>query len=222
MTDWQLGRAFTQKLLKLRRFARIVDDTLVERIALLDAELTAAEMLPGHEQEDLRDWYSDDFLELGEELPTVLRYAVLTAADTALEAFLNRTCEAYAHVSKSQVRVKDLRGSGIIRAQQYLEKVANVSFPDDKTWTTVVRLHELRNCIVHAEGVIEPSRQALHKWSLSMTGLRISDGGVVSLDAGFTSAALDTYERFAAEVDMSTGKHGLWRLELSEFDPPDA
>ena len=216
MTDWQLGRAFTQKLLKLHRFAIIVEETLADRVAALDAELTAAAIpLPEHERDDLFDWYAGDFLDLSDELPTVLRYAVLTAADTASEAFLNTTCEAYAEVSGSRVRFKDLNGTGIRRAQDYLKKVAGVPFPDNKPiWTTITRLHELRNCIVHAEGIVGPSRQVLRDWSITMPGVTISDRGVVTLDASFTKAALNAYEEFAVEVDLSTSDLGLWKLEM--------
>lgn len=222
MTDWQLGRAFTRRLLQLRRFADMVEQTFVERAAALDAELAAASNLPESEREDLADEYADDFLELGEELPTVLRYSVVTAADTAAEAFLNRTCDAYAEVSGTAIRVKDLQGAGIRRAREYLKKVGGIQFPDDKPiWTTVLRLHELRNFIVHAEGVVAPSRTefaALRKWSVSIPGLRISDHGVVSLDAAFTKFALDAYETWAADVDLSTAHLGLWSLEVP-FEP---
>jgi hypothetical protein len=215
MTDWQLARAFIRRLLQLRRFSDMVEQTFVERAAALDAELATASNLPEHEREDLVDWYASDFLELGEELPTVLRYAVLTAADTASEAFLNRTCDAYAEVSGTAIRVKDLQGAGIRRAREYLTKVASIQFPDDRpNWTTVLRLHGLRNCIVHAEGVVAPSRAELRKWSASIPGLRISDYDVVSLDAPFTKFALDGYETFGADVDLSTAHLGLWSLEL--------
>jgi hypothetical protein len=215
MTDWQLFRAFTQRLIKLRRFAAMVEETLVEGAARLDAELAGAVTMSEHEREDLVEWYADDFLELGEELPTVLRYAVLTAADTASEAFLNRTCDAYVEVSGARIRVTDLHGAGIHRARDYLKKVAGIQFPDDRPiWTTVVRLHELRNCIVHAEGVVAPSRKELRKWSANIPGLGISDHGVVSLDAAFTKVALDAYETFGAEIDRTTAHLGLWHLEL--------
>jgi hypothetical protein len=69
MTDWQLARAFIRRLLKLRRFSDIVEQTFVERAAALDAELAKASNLPEHEREDLVDWYAGDFFELGEELP---------------------------------------------------------------------------------------------------------------------------------------------------------
>jgi hypothetical protein len=215
MTDWRLARAFTQRLIQLRRFAAMVEETLVDRAAALDSELAAAAGLTQHEREDLVDSYALDFLELGEELPTVLRYAVLTAADTASEAFLNSTCAAYAHVSGTKIRVTDLKGSGIQRAREYLKKVAAVQFPDDRpTWTTVTRLHELRNCIVHAEGVVAASRLDLRKWSADVRGLRISDHGVITLDAQFTEFALNAYEAFAADVDQCTDNLGLWKLEL--------
>ena len=58
----------------------------------MDSELSeAARDYPQQERDDLIETYASDFAELGDELPTILRYSVLVAADSALEAHLANT-----------------------------------------------------------------------------------------------------------------------------------
>jgi hypothetical protein len=43
---------------------------------------------PEHERAEFYDSHVDDYIELADELPSMLRYSVLTRADSALEAYL--------------------------------------------------------------------------------------------------------------------------------------
>jgi hypothetical protein len=208
-----LTRDFGQRLTKLRGFAGLVEETLIARTAALDAELSArAETFPEDERQEFFEFHADNYFELADELPTILRYSVLTGADTALEAYLNNTCETYAELHGASVRLGDLKGTGIQRARQYLKKVAQVAFPDQTpTWTTVIRLHELRNCIIHADGIVETSQKDLRLLSDSITSLHITAHGTISLAREFTEIALDSYEKFAIEFDAACGELDLWR-----------
>src|SRR5437016_1913561 len=79
--DNPLTRDFTQRLWKLERFADIVEETLVNRAAALDAELETAAV--GFREADRQEFYeshAEDFFELSDELPTILRYSIVTAA----------------------------------------------------------------------------------------------------------------------------------------------
>jgi hypothetical protein len=208
-----LTREFARKLVKLHGFADLVETTLVERAEALDADLSAkASSFPEDQRQEFYEYHAEDYLELADELPTILRYSVLTAADSAFEVYLNDTCETYAEVHRARVRLGDFKGAGIQRARKYLKKVAGVVFPDDKpSWTTVMRLHDLRNCIVHADGVVSPSRNDLHQSAESIGGLRLTNGGTISLGRTFTEGALNSYEKFATEFDGRLEGLGLWQ-----------
>src|SRR5689334_16535228 len=120
-----LTREFERKLLKLRAFADLVEASLVSRAEALDTELTErAKDFAEDDRQEFFEFHAEDYFELADELPTILRYAVLTAADTGLEVYLNNTCETYAEVNKQSVRLGDLTGAGIERARKYLKKVA--------------------------------------------------------------------------------------------------
>jgi hypothetical protein len=213
MNQNPLTREFKGKLAKLDGFAGLVEDTLVARSAALDADLSArAENFAEEERREFFEFHAEDYFELADELPTILRYAVLTAADTALEVYLNDTCETFAEVHNASVRLADFGGIGIERARKYLKKLARVPFPDERpSWISVVRLHELRNCIIHADGIVAVSRNELRQWSDSMAGLRITENGTISLSREFAKTALTFYERFAADFDEACGVLDLWQ-----------
>ncbi len=64
-----------RKLAKLDGFAELVEETIVVRAATLDAELSAkAENFPEEERQEFFAAYLEDYVELADELPTILRY----------------------------------------------------------------------------------------------------------------------------------------------------
>src|SRR4051794_612792 len=100
-----LTREFERKLDKFAGFAELVEETLLNRAAELNARLSLeAEKYPEEDRQDFFEYHAEDFFELADELPTILRYGVLTGADTALEVYLNDSCETYAEVHNATVR----------------------------------------------------------------------------------------------------------------------
>lgn len=207
-----LSRDFAIRMKRLHDFAEMVERTFVTEVEALEARLARlAVQFPDEDEGELYEYHAEDYVELADELPTLLRYAVLTAADAALEVYLNDTCETYAELKGVSVRVKDLKGGGIRRARSYLKKVSGIPFPDSSAaWTDVLRLHELRNSIVHADGLLPPTESAVRDWAGAVPGLSISEGGVITLDESFTASALERYDAFVDAVDTACEKLGLW------------
>jgi len=213
-----LTRDFEIKLVRLGRLADLVEDSLVAQAAELDARVSAEmERYSGEDRQDFYEFHAEDFYELGDELPTLLRYSVLTGADAGLEVYLNDTCATYAEVHQSTVKLADIHGVGIDRARTFLKKVARIPFPDKgPEWMLVKRLHELRNVIVHADGYVAPNRNDVRQWTTQIVGFHITQFGVISLARDFTGAALDAYHAFASRVDDACEQLSLWR---SVFPP---
>lgn len=213
-----LTREFERKLVRLETLAELVEESLAARAAELDARLSAeAESYPEDQRHDFFEYHAEDYFELADELPTLIRYSVLTGADSALEVYLNNTCEAYAEVNGATVTLKDLRGTGIARAREYLRKVARMPFPDlGSQWILVERLHKLRNAIVHEDGYVPPSRTDVRQWCKSIPGLRITGSGVISFSRDFVPSAVAAYQEFATQVDDACVDLSLWQW----FFPP--
>lgn len=208
-----LTRDFLRKLNSLQRLAALVEGTLEKEASELDARLTNdAKGLTEGARHDLFEYHAEDYFELSDEFATLLRYSILTGADSALEAYLNNTCASYAEIEATAVKLSDFRGAGIERARDYLKKVAGIVFPDVSVeWTTVKRLHDVRNAILHAEGYVPPEKTDLRMWSVSVPGITITAGGVISLEREFTSTAVGAYEAFARSFDEACQSLGLWR-----------
>ncbi len=208
-----LTRDFQVRVEKLRRFATMVEETLVARAAGLEMLLTdQGTQIPSDDRADLFEHYADDMFERADELPTILRYSVLTSLDAAFETHLNDTCATHRPIHSPGISLQDLKGSGTERSRRYLTKVAGIRWPDDDMcWSTVLRLHEVRNCIVHADGAVDLSRGVIEKWASSFPGLRITHDRVVSLDAAFTHAAVDAYQSFALTLDATLAGLSLWQ-----------
>jgi hypothetical protein len=86
MTHSPLTRYFERKLEKLSDFADLVENTLITRASELDAGLTVeAERFAEAERHEFFEHHAEDYFNLADALPTILRYSVLTGADTALE-----------------------------------------------------------------------------------------------------------------------------------------
>jgi hypothetical protein len=139
-----LTRQFQEDLDRLHRYTSGVEKFLAAEAKSLDERVTAgSESLSPEDRQEYFEYYAEDFVEVSEELPTILRYSVLIAANSALEQYLDSTCHSHQKVSKSPVALTDIAGKGIQRAYRYLKKVAGIPFPDqDKPWSAVVRLGE--------------------------------------------------------------------------------
>lgn len=207
---------FRDTLYTLGRFSGMVEEMLQREVAKLEAHLDAqAASLEAREKAEYFEYHAEDFFELSTQLPTIHRYSVITAADSALEIFLTDTCNSYAKLTQASLRLDDLAGKGLRRAQQYLKKVASIDFPDSlSAWVSILRLRDLRNCIVHADGQIAEDRIDLIKWIKAEDGISISANGTVTFFAPFTSKALSWYEAFAEAFDGATKPLGLWATVL--------
>ena len=206
-TQW-----FDETLYKLEQFDALVETMLKHEIAKLEAHLdTQAKALSESDRIEYFDWHAEDFFELSTQLPTVHRYSIITAADSALETYLTDTCNTYADLRGASLRLTDLAGRGLVRAHHYLKKVAMIEFPEGlPDWVAVLRLRELRNCIVHADGQIEEHRAELLNWIKAQDGISVSSGGTVTLHASFTTTALNWYRSFGGTLDVATNSLGLW------------
>jgi len=196
-----------------------VEKFLATEMAALNSRIEAGSA--AYAPEDHQDYFEaahlDDYMELSQELPTILRHSILTAANSALEQYLNETCRAHAEVTKTRLDVADLAGTGLRQAQVYLKKVGGMIFPDhDESWVAVQRLRELRNSIVHGDAYVHESNAPLISWLEKCRGVKISASHFVTLEAPFVGEALTWYERFAEVFDEACEPLSLW---FSVFPP---
>jgi hypothetical protein len=201
----ECSRDFFQKIATLRRFSERVEGFLAQESEAL-AKQVAAEMArkPPHEREDYFDAHLDDMLELSNELPSLLRFGIIAALDSAFEYMLADNCAAYKDMLQLPLTLRDLSGSSLERCHNYLKKVVHIPFPDDvQEWTDVTRLHELRNVLVHTNGAVALTQTGdkLSKWLPHQPGL--TGGTTISVGREFVQFAISTCCRFVELLDKS-------------------
>lgn len=152
-------------------------DYLADCIWKLNEQL---DVIKGNELAKLELYHSDD--PVGREIrwmfegpkhetffPTALNYAFVVLVFITLETQLMRLCDVLYEVKSFPVRAKDMSGSGLERYLSYLTKLAGVSRSKLPNWQAVSKLSIIRNCIVHASGIVSYSNDAQELRSMVRT-----------------------------------------------------
>lgn len=181
------------------------------------------ELIQKKEEEQLRSWAEAEALEPAEffaELdghrwtydflfPRSLRYSFIVLLFLVLESQLGQLCDQVKNRRNLPVRASEFRGGVVQRAKTYLRKMAGIK---DVDWTYVEDLSKIRNCIVHALGKVDLSRDKdrLRHLALRGNGLTISDDefseeGILLVSADYCSQAVRNVSAFFDEVFDAAG-----------------
>lgn len=113
------------------------------------------------EAREVEDYFSDDYYIIEEIHVGMYRKSTLVSVYSFLESSMNGLCKHLCSRHTYPVELNDLRGEGIVRAKDYLEKLAKVDFSSiNGEWSHLMTLNKIRNCIVHSEGDIKASKSS--------------------------------------------------------------
>ncbi|MBI4231956.1 hypothetical protein HY605_01875, partial [Candidatus Peregrinibacteria bacterium] len=125
---------------------------LEESTSLTDEQ---ASQLTRDEQGKLYNRYIDEDIDLY-SISNVLRSSLFVSCYSLLEHELLNLCELLQGLHEYSIKLDDLRGRGILKAQAYLKKVVGITFPDQTpSWKDIVAYNHIRNLIVHNDGVLD-------------------------------------------------------------------
>ncbi len=100
-------------------------------------------------------YYAGEGSKLGSTFPAMSNAATFVSILSYLEHEMFSLCARLQKNKKYALGVKDLSGSGIEQAANYLEKVCEVrEFRKDQVWGDVSKLQKLRNIVVHRSGIL--------------------------------------------------------------------
>lgn len=96
-----------------------------------------------------------------EYFPSLQRSSALSSIYSVFENELNRLCDMVQSAVGSGLRLKDLNGSGVERARNFLIKVGGFDLSaGEQEWNVVTKIREVRNCFVHSDGTFRDNDKA--------------------------------------------------------------
>ena len=145
---------------------------------------------------------SDHYWELSKVYPNIQRKSELISIYTILENTINRICLVFESSIDNPVKMKDLEANGIIdQARRYLEKVVRLNFPNEHaSWKEILKIQQIRNSFVHADGYVKTGNSDLIKYINSSNYLKLKSNNSIEISNGFSEHCLDVFSEFFKEL----------------------
>lgn len=162
--------------------------------------------IEGLSEDDLReveDFFSDDYYIIEEINVGLYRKSTLVSLYSFLENSMNGLCRHLGSRHTYPVSLNDLRGEGIVRAKDYLEKLAKVDFAAlNGEWSHLMTLNKIRNCIVHSEGDIKASKSPDNlETIINITpGLSLRNERKIKIEREYINFCIDKVECFLKKL----------------------
>ena len=115
---------------------------------------------PNNLDSDLESSIYSEYSYISEVFPNILRYSFLITCYSYLETALIQECKIEKNIKSLHLDINDLKGKGIEQARNYLIKVAGIDFPSNEIWSEIMNFKDIRNFIVHNEGILNKSKKA--------------------------------------------------------------
>ncbi|HHF2892532.1 TPA: hypothetical protein ACPJZ3_004641 [Vibrio diabolicus] len=186
-----------------KEHARKVDDFLESEAEPFKADVEKlAQGKESYERDEYLEEMAEQFQELKFEFPSIQRRAELITIYTVLEHQFQQICQAYERELENPVKIKDLDSNGIIdQCRKYLEKVALVDFPSKyPAWVEITKIQQLRNCVVHADGVVKTGNQDLRGYIKGYPFLSLAHNNKVLIESGFSEHCINVFCDFLTEL----------------------
>jgi hypothetical protein len=122
---------------------------------------------------------------------------------------MDRLCSLYRSEKGFNLSHVDLRGHGIHRATQYLEKVAGLNVHrTSNEWRDIDAIQKLRNLLVHSGGTLNKQSNGYKEISglrSRVESLRENAAGEILLGRGFLVYVLEAFASYCRLIGESIG-----------------
>ena len=188
-----------------------VTEAQMEEVWHIERHNLASEAPSGDEEEcnqhrqilnDLDNVYED-------ELYPAMRYSFIVLLHIFTENELRKFCSEIGEERKLPIGVMDLKGSVIDQIRTFLTKLAGIrpqDFPQ-REWENLRTLQKIRDCIVHAYGRVEESRDKafLHNLASKRIGISIGNAGRLLVEKDFPNQQLVNLRTLFTKLFKVTG-----------------
>jgi hypothetical protein len=206
---WWFLFLLAEDLQSLENYLEVVAKALVaEQKRRLDDLKTAYVGPPENEHlvDEIRGHLA---FELEHSFPYYLWSSTFVALMSFVEARIFALCDELQKRLQLKLRHQDLRGDGLRRASDFIEKVCDLPFQRRKeTWDELMTMGKIRNVIIHRGGDIGPNAEAQNDdraiWTYieknASKGISTNEGNCLRLGQDFCKHALAVIYKFFDEV----------------------
>ena len=163
----------------LGEYVRTIEDQ-IEKLSTDECKRIQKTLYEDDSERDM-ELQNHEYL-FSEVLPRSFRYSCIVSLFSSLEVTMNKLCDELRKRKELKLSVQDLKGNVLERTEKYIARVAQINFP--KTQITYLNdLNKIRNCIVHAGGYVEGSKNSKELLQIvkKTKGLSISDDGYLDI-----------------------------------------
>ena len=178
-----------------------------DKNALSSSYDKAIEGLSDDEIREVENYFSDDYYIIEEIHVGLYRKSTVVSVYSFLENSMNSLCRHLGSRHTYPVSLNDLRGEGIVRAKDYLEKLAKVDFTAlNGEWSHLMNLNKIRNCIVHSEGDIKASKSPTQLENIinSTSGLFVRNERKIKIEREYVDFCINKVEGFLEKLYQQT------------------
>jgi len=210
--DWDLFRALKDyEIDLLKRYIELMENQFEEakKSGHLRLQRAPGSFYDEDEMMELEIKRSDYEYQFNKYYPSYLHYSFIVLVYIFFENNLREICNEIARRKNFKIKEKDLRGSAVERAKTFLKKVAEAFPEDDPLWESLMVFQKVRDCIVHANGRVEESKDKkdLKRISKLQCGIKIEEGHLI-IDSQYCTNLINKIGSFFEHV-----------FELSGFGP---
>ncbi|OGO23858.1 MAG: hypothetical protein A2144_08530 [Chloroflexi bacterium RBG_16_50_9] len=164
--------------------------------------------LPAKKRQEYYDFSDEDYWQYAEKFPRILRNSFFVSAISLLEYEMNILCNRLKKEQGIRINLSDLRGDILERTKKYFEN-AGLEFPvRDRTWQEINHYYNVRNCIVHANGLVMELRDNDRKTLVPFIKSKhiISQDNIIeeiALTPEFCKEVIETIQSFLVELEKN-------------------
>lgn len=156
----------------------------------------------------------------------ILRQSTIISLYILFEIGIDRYCRTFSKHLKTKLKATDFKGDVLERFKTYANKVINIPFDfSSDLWNYVVGLHEVRNCLVHSNGIVENfgKRKVIEQFSKRQNLIIIKNDYFIDVTFNGCTESIEQIDRFFVTItelafDAYPGRYRLKKAD--EFTLP--
>ena len=138
---------------------------------------------------------------VGDVIGSLFWRSFFVAFYSQFEAHLDMLCRELRDSLRCQIKLRDLKGTGITRSSLFLTKVVGIRAPVDDTWKAIASYAKVRNAIAHAGGIVGRDEAKAVVDILARSGGRLDTAGLVHLGPRTIEDVVRTFDSFWRELE---------------------